>query len=93
MTDKTIPTCEELFDGDGFKSVHREADTSWRHGAYITQVFHREADGTYWEANYRLSTDGETNELREGSAEIREVVPVEKTVIVYRSAQSATPTA
>ncbi|WP_149648883.1 hypothetical protein [Azospirillum argentinense] len=72
-------------------SVSREADTSWRHGAYITQVFHRAADDTYWRALYCLSTDGETNGLREGDAEITQVRPVEKTVIDY--VPVATPSA
>lgn len=78
------PTCEDLFEQDGFKDVHREADTSWRHGAYISEVFLRESDNTYWMANYRLSTDGETNELREGTAEIVQVEPFEKTITDYR---------
>ena len=77
------PTCEELFDEDGFKSVHREADDSWRHGSYISEVFLRESDNTYWRASYALSTDGETNELREGTASITQVAPKEVSTITY----------
>ena len=76
------PTCEQLID-DELDSVSRESDDSWRHGSYITQVFYRKADGTYWQAEYRLSSDGETNELREGYAEITQVKPVEKSVTTY----------
>lgn len=87
MTNDIIaPTCEEITDDDmheKFKSVHRESDDSWRHGCYITQVFQRLEDGTYWRVNYRLSHDGETNELTEGYAKISQVVPVEKTIISY----------
>ena len=59
------------------------SDDSWRHGSYVDEVFHRASDDTYWMASYRLSTDGETNELHEGDAEIRQVVPQEKTVVTY----------
>lgn len=81
----TPPTCEQLFDNDDdeIKSVHRKPDDSWRHGCYITHIFHRKSDGTYWKAYYRLSTDGETNELEEGYAKITQVTPVEKTIIDY----------
>lgn len=74
------PTCEQLMD---LKEVHREADDSWRHSAYIYQVFYRETDDTYWSASYELSSDGESNGLREGTAEITLVRPVEKTIIEY----------
>ena len=74
------PTCEELME---MESVHRKSDDSWRHGAYIDEVFSRKADDTFWNASYRLSSDGETNELREGCAGISQVKPVEKVVITY----------
>jgi len=77
------PTCEELAERAGVKSVRREADDSWRHGAYVTEVFSRESDGTFWRAVYRLSSDGETDELAEGLAEIDQVHAETKTVTVY----------
>lgn len=83
------PTCEQLSNGDGVSRVHREADPSWRHGSYMTDVFHRVADDTYWLASYRLSTDGETNELRDGGAEITQVKPVQKTVTAYEAIEGA----
>ncbi len=82
------PTHEDLSDEIGVKSVHREADDSWRHGSYVTEVFHRESDNTYWMASYRLSTDGETNELRDGEADIKQVEPFERTVTDYRAVKS-----
>jgi len=81
-----IPTCEDLFEEDGYESVHRDSDDSWRHGAYIGEVFTRFSDGTFWLAAYCLSTDGETNGLREGDADITQVVPKEVTIIKYVAA-------
>lgn len=75
------PTCEDL---ENMASVSREADDSWRRGAYITEVFHRKEDDTYWMASYRLSAGGETNELREGLADIAQVIPYERTVVDYK---------
>lgn len=80
------PTCEQLLNEEGLESVWREVDDSWRHGSYVAEVFKRHSDDTFWMASYRLSTDGETNELREGLADISQVVPQEKTVITYVSA-------
>jgi hypothetical protein len=83
------PTCEELLEEDGLDMVHRESDASWRHGTYEYRVYHRVADDTYWSAAFRLSTDGETNELREGTAEINQVVPQQEMVTTYVKAPSA----
>jgi hypothetical protein len=81
----TAPTCEELWDEEGFKSVSRIADDSWRHGCYVKEVFLRESDNTYWQASYRRSGDGETNELGEGHATIIQVEPVEVKTIAYKA--------
>jgi hypothetical protein len=78
------PTCEELFEEDGYTSVYRKADDSWRHGSYITEVFKRDSDETFWAAHYRKSGDGETNELREGYARICQVEPHQVTTTRYR---------
>ena len=77
------PTCKDLFLEDGYESIHRDADDSWRHGAYIGEVFKRDSDGTYWLAAYCLSTDGETNGLREDDADITQVEPKEIVTIKY----------
>lgn len=77
------PTCKQLFNQDGYESVYREDDATWRY-AYVTEVFKSETDETYWLASYCLSTDGETNELREGTADISQVEPYQVTVTRYR---------
>lgn len=83
------PTCEELYEYNGavFELVKRETDDAWRHGSYVTEVFRRIEDDTYWQADYRLSSDRETNELREGYAEICRVYPEERTITVYVQAK------
>ena len=85
MSDITAPTCEQIFDEEGLKRVHNESDSSWRHGSYEYSVYHRESDNTYWGVSYRLSSDGETNELRDGDAEISQVEPKQVTVTQYVS--------
>jgi hypothetical protein len=75
------PTCEELLEIED--TVCRATDDSWRHGCRVSEVYHRASDGTYWEANYNLSTDGETHGLADGDAEITEVEPVQETVTSY----------
>ena len=76
------PTCEELWNEE-LESILRETDDSWRHGCYVYEVFVRESDNTYWQANYQRSADGETNGLREGVADIFQVEPVEVKTIAY----------
>lgn len=78
------PTHDQLLDEDGLKRVHREDDASWRHGSYRTEVYLRESDNTHWSTTYRLSTDGETNELLGGTATIVQVEPYQKTITAYR---------
>jgi hypothetical protein len=85
----TAPTCEQLLDEDGVKSVKRETESGWRHGVEHCETFHRPADNTYWQVNYRVSTDGETHELRDGGVPIVQVEPVESTVILYRHVKAA----
>lgn len=68
---------------ENLSPVWREADDSWRHGSYITEVYKREEDDTYWMAQYRLSTDGETDELREGFAVIQQCWPKTITTVAY----------
>ncbi len=80
------PTCAELF-GEELEEV-QENLASWRHGHRVTQVFHRESDDTYWQATYLCSSDGETNELREGGARIIQVEPRQMTVTKYVKIQT-----
>lgn len=86
---ETPPTHEELCEsGYGksvLKSVSRVVDNGWRHGCDITQVWHRSTDNTYWSASYRISTDGEINELRKGECGIVRVFPKRVETVVYTS--------
>ncbi len=77
------PTCDQLLEEEGVTLVERVDDATWRHGCYRTDIYHRPDDDTYWRASYRVSTDGETNELREGSADIVRVWPVVKPTTIY----------
>ncbi len=74
------PTHEDLYE-DVLKRVLREPDDSWRHGCSIYAVYHREEDNTYWGVQYNLSTDGETNGLRDGECDINQVERIEETVV------------
>jgi hypothetical protein len=84
MTTATAPTCKQLFNEE-LPLADRKTDDSWRHGVRVTEVYRRDEDGTFWQAKYRLSTDGETNELRDGDAQIVQVFPREINVTVYES--------
>lgn len=89
MSEIETPTCEQINDGDGFLRLRvnqepwRQNREPWRHGNYITAIFMRESDNACWKVQYALSTDGETNELREGTAQISQCWPYEKTVTDY----------
>lgn len=74
------PSQEWLLESD---PVWRNADDSWRHGSYVTEVYKAE-DGSFWRVNYRRQTNGEYNELRDGGYTIEEVEPYERTVTEYR---------
>ena len=86
------PTCEQISEEDGVEVVDRQTDDSWRHGVRVKEVFHRPSDHSFWRVEYRLSTDGETNELADGTADISQVWPAQKLVTVYISLPPATPT-
>ena len=77
------PTCEEILEEVGFEEIHSEIVDKWRWGTVMFEVFRRESDETLWGVDYRVSTDGETNELREGIAEIYEVKQVTRTITSY----------
>lgn len=80
------PTCESIFNDELGEAVNRTDDATWRHGSYRSEVYRRESDDTFWLVYYRVSTDGETNELREGFAKISQVWPKAVSVIRYLSA-------
>lgn len=86
------PSVEDLSEGyydenDDLELVWDDADPSWRHGCYMTSVFKRKSDNTYWSVSWRRSGDGEYNSLREGDIDetyISEVEPYSVTIIEYR---------
>ena len=61
--------CCENYDDDDVVDFdytdYRKIDNSWRHGCYISEVFRRISDDTYWMVNYQVSTDSETHTLRD----------------------------
>lgn len=77
------PTCYDIWN-EKLEKVSSTSDPSWRHGCYMEEVYKRE-DETYWSVGYRRSTDGETNELREGLATIFQVWPKSRMVTVYEN--------
>lgn len=94
MSDETIPTCEQLFDcidveeveeGLDFVCVNQETIEPWRHGTLESAVFRRVSDGTFWAAYYRVGTDGETHELRDGCAQIEQVWPHQVVAVLYKN--------
>lgn len=77
------PTCEQLFNDDGVKSVKLTENSGWRHGVEKEEIFYRGSDNTYWSAGYRVSTDGETHGLRDGEATIFQVKPIKVETFDY----------
>lgn len=64
------PTAQQLSNAwleetDDFELVREESDPSWRHGCYMTWVFKRLEDGTFWSTSGTQSGDNEHNSLRE----------------------------
>lgn len=72
------PTCEDLYNEDGFKSVHREIEDGYKTGHGVYEVFMRESDGTYWAVWYRAGSD--YNGLGEGEADIEQVEKKERVI-------------
>lgn len=79
------PTHEQLWNEE-LEEIQSEPTDTWRHGSVMETIYHREEDNTHWRAVYRVSADGETNELREGYADITQVEPRQVTVTQYVSA-------
>jgi hypothetical protein len=90
------PTVEEIRQaymeleggGDDFEFVNEEADPSWRHGCYMTTVYKRLSDQTYWSVNWQLSGDGEYNSIRDkeiSDMDIYQVEPYEQVITSYRA--------
>lgn len=84
VTDMAPPTCEQLSKGTGFVQLQRSVDDSWRHGVRVSAVYRRESDGTFWRAQYNVSTDAETHGLRDDEATIVQVEPFQRTITDYQ---------
>ena len=75
------PTCEQIWEDELGEPIYSEFQDMEDGGTRIN-VYKRD-DDTYWEVGYRVSTDGETNGLREGDAHICQVKPETQLVTVY----------
>ena len=93
MSDTPIeaPTPQQLHDEVGFESVSQETDTQCG-GDYVTEVFLREHDDTYWRVFYFVSEDGYINSLLSAEycnpPEIAQVKPTQVTTIRYIPVES-----
>ena len=79
------PTLSELWDCDQEKLQLIFSDTvdKWRWGTIERDIYRRLSDDTYWSIYYRMSSDGETNEFRDGETEVTQVYPTTKVIIEY----------
>jgi len=78
------PTCEQIINEELGEPIQTKNDP-WRHGVTTTEVYHRKEDDTFWQVLYCVSSDGETNDLREGYATIMQVWPYEVMVTKYKT--------
>jgi hypothetical protein len=83
MTDISKPTVKELvefycddYDDALFKQMQESSDTSWRHGCYMSTVFKRLSDETFWNVYWQLSDDHETNTFRDSEISINDITQV-----------------
>ena len=84
--EKRPPSQEDLWNHEeveGIRLVSSTLETISGRGVVVRKVFHREEDDTYWRAQYRVTLDYETDELREGRAEVDQVVPVQAQCTLY----------
>lgn len=76
MTIKPSPI--DLLDENGYECIEENTIDRWRWGTVEEWIYQSEdTPPRYWSATFRISTDGETNGLRDGEAVIAEVVPTE----------------
>lgn len=77
------PTCEQILKGELGEplSCHDDMPSCdgdvppYRARCYRTEIYRRLEDETFWLVGYRHSTDGEENQLRDGTAIITRVEP------------------
>ena len=96
MSDEIIkPTVKQLSDAycegdddDDFTEVDQTSDPTWRHGCYMTTVYHRLSDDTYWQVRWRRGDNDDYNSLREceiNDDDIMQVEPYEVVKTAYRA--------
>ena len=71
----------DMWRNEELEEVYETMDDSWRHGVNKTTVF-KDDDGRFWQADYRVSGDGEYHGIRDNEFEYEEVFPVTKTITV-----------
>lgn len=74
---------KELWENDELERVHEELDSSYRHGNYVNTIF-KATDGTFWEASYTVSGNGEEHGIRDNNFSLGQVRPVTETVIITK---------
>ncbi len=83
------PTASQITEEDeGLEVLKQEPIDTWRWGTVQEIIVKRLSDQTFWAATYRVSSDGETNELREGNARIVQVWPKERIAIVWEETEN-----
>lgn len=68
---------QRIDDGAEVRGLGNRLLTPWR------QTFIRFVDSTYWRVEYRRTSDGIVNDLRNGRGRIEQVWPRQKTVVVF----------
>ena len=74
---------EDILYSDEYKEITlQKIEDQDRWYTYVSQVFQKKDDGTFWELSWRR---GSTEQQYEGPEDIRklQVYPVEKTITVY----------
>jgi len=87
-----MPTIEKLREAyfedidDVYEVVESKTVGKWRHGTEELVIFKRKTDDSFWALNYRADTNGDYNEFRDEDLtdSIRQVLPIEKKIIVYQ---------
>lgn len=74
----------DLWYDDQIDLVESEADTSWRHGCYMSEVYKELDSETYWRVDYQLSGDGEWHSISELAFDIVQVEPYTETVVLTK---------
>ena len=87
------PTCEQIFNEDeDLEVVSEETVGNWRWGHVEECILHRKSDDSFWSCSYRVGSQGETHDLRDGDADIGQVEPTIVVTTKYRPAADRPPT-